>query len=340
MKYKIKYKGLDAKTYQVNVSIRFKHLNTSREDDMLNELDEANIYHERLKNDFPYPDADMLLQTHIKYLYYDFRTTDSPETIQKNINTWLDTNKNKLFNTSKVEIASVKIVPVEVTRAAYVEAEMYFVNPFTSSSDVDVEYVKNNFPYPVKSIKIRDNIKIRVIAESNDSIRDTQRIVQEWVAGNKPRILLNKNNSINFTSVSTEDASRVRRNAYGETAYSYYYNKDVWEDNYDRLKELLTNFVKKHYTFLSNAYDTMILPNQGHPAIMVEYKDKHIRHTIWLTWSMDNPNQIYAYKTKDINTFTPFSSEELKFLDGLDLELFPAFTKETGQDITDWFGEV
>lgn len=41
------------------------------------------------------------------------------------------------------------------------------------------------------------------------------------------------------------------------------------------------------------------------------------------------------------NTFlSVMSTDELKFFDMLDFELEPKYAKATGQDITDWFGEV
>lgn len=119
--------------------------------------------------------------------------------------------------------------------------------------------------------------------------------------------------------------------------WPYNKNRNMWEDKFNRLKDIVTDFVKEHYKFESNNYSNLILDDQGSPTIMVSYEHEGETQRIWVSWDMKDPNKITAYKTHKINSFRPFYPEELKLLDNLGIPLYEKFTEETGQEVEDWF---
>jgi hypothetical protein len=126
----------------------------------------------------------------------------------------------------------------------------------------------------------------------------------------------------------------------GDEYFLYDSNRDQWEDKYNKLKAKVVKFVKEHYEFIDADYENAVLSDQGSPTFMVEYHHKGLKQMVWISWDMKDPSVIDAYKTKMINDFTPFYPEELRFLDGLDIDLYDKFTEEMKQSVTDWYGEM
>ncbi len=334
MKYKIRFKALDAIKNKVRVAIQLRLLHGK--DDLLEDIDRYDVYENALEQLFPYEDAKLIVQLHIKWIHWEFITEDEESVVEHKINDWLDKNKDKLINTDNLRINDVRYTVNSITRPAYVETAIDFQRPITKS-DVNFTFVEDNFIYRNVRVKLVSSKRLRIISETDDAPRVAKKKINDWVLKVQHNIVNPNVSPVNRIHSSVEDASQPRRSAVSDDSYLYYYNKDVWEDRYDKLKQTVTEFVKKHYKFVESEYSNHISNDQGSPTFMITYIHKGETQHIWVSWSLKNPKELEAYKTYRVNDYRPFYDEELRLLDRLDIPLSESFIKETGQSLRDWF---
>lgn len=100
-------------------------------------------------------------------------------------------------------------------------------------------------------------------------------------------------------------------------------------------------FLEKQYSQVEDRTETFSSPDTfGNSTIITFYFKSSWLRGGYVELKLYVNKKYVSKMNTTLRTFAGFTISELKFFDRLGYEIHPTMEKETGQDITDWFGEV